>query len=84
MLINIKEVHFLGAQKGSCGHNLGDTEFVTSKSDPKSSNSVKNIGVRGFPNGIFDPWARWIRGLALARNSSGAAAAAVAVALQQY
>ena len=28
------------------------------------------IGVRGFPNGIFNPWARWITGLALAENSS--------------
>ena len=37
------------------------------------------IEVRGFPNAVFDPWARWIRGLALARNSSGAAAVAVAL-----
>ena len=37
------------------------------------------IGVRGFPNGIFNPWARWITGLTVAENSS-AAAAAVAVA----
>ena len=28
------------------------------------------IEVRGFPNGIFNPWARWITGLALAKNSS--------------
>ena len=35
--------------------------------------------VRGFPNGIFNPWARWITGLALAKNSSAAAAAAVAL-----
>ena len=43
---------------------------------PKENNK---IGVRGFPNGIFNPWVRWITGLAVARNSS-AAAAAVAVA----
>ena len=36
------------------------------------------VGVRGFPNGIFNPWARWITGLALAKNSSVAAVAVVA------
>ena len=39
------------------------------------------IGVRGFPNGIFNPWARWITGLALARNSS--VVVVVVVALQK-
>ena len=37
--------------------------------------SIIHIGVRGFPNGIFNPWARWITGLALARNSSAVAVA---------
>ena len=36
-----------------------------------------HIGVRGFPNGIFNPWARWITGLALAKNFSAAVAVAV-------
>ena len=35
------------------------------------------IEVRGFPNGIFNPWARWITGLALAKNSSVAVVAVV-------
>ena len=43
--------------------------------------SIRNqkVGVRGFPNGIFNPWVRWITGLALAKNSSAAAVAAVAL-----
>ena len=40
------------------------------------------IEVRGFPNGIFNPWARWISGLALAKNSS--AVAAVVVVAHNY
>ena len=35
--------------------------------------------MRGFPNGIFNPWARWICGLVLAKNSSAAVAVAVVV-----
>ena len=41
-----------------------------------------SIGVRGFPNGIFHPWVRWITGLALAKNSSAVVVVAV-VALQK-
>ena len=40
----------------------------------------KTLIVRDFPNGIFNPWARWITGLALAKNSS-VAAVVVVVAL---
>ena len=45
---------------------------------------VAMVEVRGFPNGIFNPWARWISGLTLARNSSAVVAIAVVVALQEY
>ena len=37
--------------------------------------SQVQVEVRGFPNGIFNPWARWISGLALAKNSSAVVAA---------
>ena len=37
--------------------------------------------MRGFPNGIFNPWARWISGLALAWNSSVIVVDAAVVAL---
>ena len=37
-----------------------------------------DIEVRGFPNGIFNPWARWMSGLALAKNSSAAVVVVVA------
>ena len=30
------------------------------------------VGVRGCPNGIFDPWVRWDGGLGPAKNSSAA------------
>ena len=35
--------------------------------------------MRGFLNGIFHPWVRWITGLALAKNSSAVVAAVVAL-----
>ena len=35
------------------------------------------VGVRGFPNGIVIPWARWTAGLALAKILSSVAAAIV-------
>ena len=35
------------------------------------------VVVRGFPNWIFNPWARWIIVLALAENYSSAAAVAL-------
>ena len=41
------------------------------------------VEVRGFPNGIFNPWVRWITGLALAKNSSAVVAVAVAVVALQ-
>ncbi len=41
--------------------------------------SQVQVEVRGFPNGIFNPWARWISGLALAKNSSAVVAVVIAL-----
>ena len=40
--------------------------------------------VRGFPNEIFNPWVRWIAGLASAKNSSVVAAVVAVLALPTY
>ncbi len=56
------------------GWTLINISFQSNLNTSRGQQINSKIKVRGPTNGIFNPWVRWITGLALVKNSSVAVA----------